>query len=325
VAAKQWITRARVGKGFAYRLGDAPITNKEQLSYLKSLRVPPAWRDVKIAANRSAKVLATGVDDAGRLQYIYHPDFRAKQEQAKFERTLAFARALPKLRRQVDKDIARRQLDYRKVMACIVSIMDRTYIRIGNEQYARDNQSYGLTTLRSKHTTVEGDTITFDFVGKSGQKHHKKITNRALAKIVKRLDDLPGYEIFKYYDSEGRLRDVKSTDVNAYIKDSMGEEFSAKDFRTWAGTLLASAELAQAEKAETERERKKIVSTCVKKVARKLGNTPAIARGSYIDPRVIDNFMAGNDISSVRQTVEKLAQSDELSPDERCVLKLLEA
>jgi DNA topoisomerase-1 len=228
------------------------------------------------------------------------------------------------MRRIVDEHLQRPKLVYEKVMACIVSIMDRTYIRIGNEQYAKDNQSYGLTTLRGKHTTVEGDTIVFDFMGKSGQKHHKTITDRKLARIVKRLDDLPGYEIFKYYGDDGELRQVSSSDVNAYIKAVMGEEFSAKDFRTWAGTLLASAELAQAERAASERERKKTVTACVKKVARRLGNTPAIARSSYIDPRIIKSFMDGNDLREVRQTVGSIAHKDKLSPDEQCVLRLLE-
>lgn len=303
------------------------MTDTETIEYCSSLRIPPAWEDVHIAKNRRAKILATGTDNAGRLQYIYHPAYRARQEQEKFERVLRFARALPKMRRIVDKDLARPHLDYKKVMATIVSIMDQTHIRVGNDAYAKENSSYGLTTMRSKHTSVEGDTITFSFTGKSGKQHVKKITDKALARIVRRLDDLPGYEVFKYYDESGELRDVKSTDVNAYIKEVMGEEFSAKDFRTWAGTLIASAELALAERTESERERKKTVTECVRKVARKLGNTPAVARSSYIDPRILRSFMDGEGLSKIYRTIRSMHpknNSGYLSSEEYCVLKILE-
>jgi DNA topoisomerase-1 len=323
----KWITRQRRGRGYTYTLAGLAISDKEQLTYIRQLRIPPGWQDVRIAVNRRSKILATGVDKAGRLQYIYDPAFRARQEQAKFERVLRFARALPHMRRIIDKDLQRRRLDYRKVMATIISIMDQTYIRVGNDSYARDNQSYGLTTLRSKHTTVAGNTITFDFMGKSGKHHVKRIRDSTLARIVRQLDNLPGYEVFKYYDETGALRDVKSTDVNSYIKEVMGEEFSAKDFRTWAGTLIASAELTLAERAASERERKKTVTACVKKVAKKLGNTPAIARASYIDPRIIKSFMDGEDLRKVRTTVETMKHQKGgrfLSPDERCVLSVLE-
>jgi DNA topoisomerase-1 len=324
---QHYISRKKQGRGFSYTSNGTRITDKAELDYIKSLRVPPAWQNVHIAQDKAAKILATGTDSAGRVQYIYHPDYRAQQEQAKFERVLRFARALPRMRRIVDKDLQRKRLDYRKVMAAIISIMDQTYIRVGNDAYAREHNSYGLTTLRSKHTTVEGSTITFDFTGKSGQHHVKRVTDRKLAQIVRQLDELPGYEVFKYYDEAGNLHDVKSTDVNAYIKDSMGEEFSAKDFRTWAGTLIASAELVVAERAESERERKKTITTCVRKVAKRLGNTPAVARSSYIDPRIIKSFMDGNDLAKVRRTVEKMEDTKGpayLSPEERCVLHMLE-
>lgn len=325
--AKSWVIRKKQGKGFSFSIKGEVITDPEEVGYYKSLGIPPAWQDVRISPSRQAKILATGIDAAGRKQYIYHPNYRARQEKEKFERVLRFARALPHMRRMVDTDLKRPELDFRKVMATIVSIMDRTYIRVGNDAYAKENGSYGLTTMRSKHTSVEGNTITFDFVGKSGKHHVKRITDRTLARIVRQLDDLPGYEVFKYYDDSGGLKDVKSTDVNSYIKEVMGEEFSAKDFRTWAGTLIASAELAIAERSESERERKRTVTACVRKVARKLGNTPAIARSSYIDPRVIQTFMDGEDLRKVRQTVETIQSQkgdDYLSPDERCVLKMLE-
>lgn len=328
----QMISRIKSGKKFSYTQSDRSITDTTKLNYIKSLGIPPAWQNVSIAVNQRSKILATGIDTAGRLQYIHNPSFRAKQEQAKFERVLRFARALPEMRKVVDKDLKRSKLDFQKVMASIVSIMDQTYIRVGNDSYARDNGSYGLTTLRSKHTKVEGSTITFDFVGKSGKHHIKRITDTSLARIVRQLDNLPGYEVFKYYDystaKAGTLCDVKSSDVNAYIKSIMGDEFSAKDFRTWAGTLVASAELVTAERAASERERKKTVTACVRAVARKLGNTPAVARSSYIDPRIIKKFMDGDDLRKVRATVENMKHqkgNQYLSPEERCVLAVLES
>jgi DNA topoisomerase-1 len=333
--AQHWITRTGT-KSFRYfDSAGQPVRDKEQVQYYTSLGIPPAWEDIRISASRGAKVLATGKDKAGRLQYIYHPNFRARQEQAKFERVLRFARALPRMRQVVGSDLRRPQLDYRKVMATIVSIMDRTYIRVGNDTYAKQNGSYGLTTLRSKHTTISGDTVTFDFIGKSGKHHVRRITDRTLARIVRQLDNLPGYEVFKYYDgsdgsAKGKLKDVKSSDVNQYIKDVMGEEFSAKDFRTWAGTLIASVELAlherDVERVASERQRKQAVSACIRKVAQKLGNTPAIARASYIDPRIIKSYMDGDDLRAVRDTVAKMETKTDkyLSREERCVMAVLE-
>jgi DNA topoisomerase-1 len=324
MATKQWIERRRVGRGFQYWHEGRQVDDSAAIEYYKHLGIPPAWRDVRISHNRRSKVVATGTDKAGRKQYVYHASFRARQEQEKFERILRFARALPAMRQTTERHLRHHRLDYEKVCACIVRLIDEAYFRIGNDVYARQNHSYGLTTMRSKHTTVHGSTITFDFDGKSGQHHTTQITDRALAKIVKQLDELPGYEVFKYYDEHGQQHDVTSTDVNAYIKSIMGEEFSAKDFRTWGGTLIAAGELAGCERGETDRERKKTVTACVKKVARKLGNTPAIARSSYIDPRIIDSFMVGNDLQAIRSTVETMAEDSYITPDEHCVLQILE-
>lgn len=322
--SKSYIQRRRAGKGFVYYFKDYQITDKEQLSRLKSLRIPPAWRDVNVAASPNARIQATGMDKAGRLQYIYHPKFKAKQEKEKFERILRFADALPKMRRLTREHLALPDLPRQKVLACIVQLMDKAYFRVGNQVYAKENQSYGLTTLRSKHTSVRGDEIIFDFIGKSGQPHFKKITDRQLAKIIKQLDELPGYEIFKYRGQDGHLHDIKSDDVNAYIKEIMGDEFTAKDFRTWGGTLLATMELSQTERPHYIKERKKAVTECVKKVAQKLGNTPAIARESYIDPRVIKAYMDGDELIQVRKTVKNMDKKGRLSADELCVLKLLQ-
>jgi DNA topoisomerase-1 len=323
--AKRFVERQRTGaKSFQYSNDGQPITAKHELAYFKSLGVPPAWQQVKIAASHNARIQATGVDKAGRLQYIYHPKFRARQEKEKFERILRFARALPKMRRTTAKHIALPGLPREKVLACIIQLMDKAYFRVGNEVYAKENQSYGLTTLRSKHTRVWGDTIIFDFIGKSGQAHLKKVTDKHLAKIVKKMDELPGYEVFKYEDEDGELHHIDSEDVNEYIKDVMGEEFSAKDFRTWGGTLLASIELSESKRSRSVSERKKAVTECVKKVAQKLGNTPAIARASYIDPRVIKAYVVTNDLAKVRAAVKTLRRAEYFTADEHCVLNLLE-
>lgn len=322
--AKRFIERKKAGRKFHYFLDGGEIKGKAEIKRLDSLRVPPAWREVQISPSPHTRVQATGYDKAGRLQYIYHPDFRARQEKEKFERILKFARALPKMRETTDKHLRHSGLDREKVLATIVRLMDEAYFRVGNEEYARENQHYGVSTLRSKHVSFDGATVTFDFVGKSGQRQIQRLTDRRLANVLKKLDELPGYEIFKYYDSEGNLTKVSSDEVNGYIKEVMGEEFSAKDFRTWGGTLLATAELAAAERAGSLNERKKIVTACVKKVARRLGNTPAIARSSYIDPRVIASFVDSDDLVQVRQTVRDVGDRSYLSSDERCVLKLLE-
>jgi DNA topoisomerase I len=323
MSQKQFITQRKAGKNYHYFLGGKRIENEDQINYYKSLRIPPAWEKVKISPSRRAHILATGIDRAGRLQYIYNPLFRARQERKKFERTLRFAQALPRMRRITAQHLKHRKLDREKVLACILRLMDQAYFRVGNDVYAKQNQSYGLTTIRSKHISVQGDTITFDFVGKSNKKHIRRVSDRALAKIIKKLDELPGYEIFKYHDESGHLRDVKSSDVNAYIKELMGEEFTAKDFRTWGGTLLASAALSSTAPAATERERKKTITTCVKTVAKKLGNTPAIARSSYIDPRLLNAYQSNNNLSSIWHTVQKMKKTAYLSPDEQCVLKVL--
>jgi DNA topoisomerase I len=323
--AKRYVDRKRTGvKSFQYFNDGHQIAARHELAYFKSIGVPPAWQEVKISASHNARILATGVDKAGRLQYIYHPKFRARQEKEKFERILRFARALPKMRRTTANHLRLSGLPREKILACIVQLMDKAYFRVGNEIYAKENQSYGLTTLRSKHTSVRGDTIIFDFIGKSGQAHLKKVNDKRLAKIVKQLDGLPGYEIFKYVGQDGEVHDIDSDDVNEYIKEVMGEEFSAKDFRTWGGTLLASIQLSESERSHSVAERKKAVTECVKKVAQKLGNTPAIARASYIDPRVIKAYVVTNDLAKVRAAVKTLRRAEYFTADEHCVLHLLE-
>lgn len=317
------ISRRKVGKKFIYFNYASEITDKATIERIKALAIPPAWEEVRIAASSNAKILARGLDSSGRKQAIYNPKFRAKKDQQKFDRILRFAQALPVLRQQITEDLARHKLDKEKVLACIVKLIDEAYFRVGNEQYARDNHSYGITTLRSKHTDVTNTTVTFDFVGKSGKRHVKEISNAQIARIIKKLDELPGHEIFRYIGDDGQMYDLHSNDVNTYIKAHMGEEFTAKDFRTWGGTLLATTELLAVDKTKNKAEREKIVVQTVKNVAERLGNTPAVTRGSYIDPRVISAFVHSREINEVREAMKKMRPKKYLSRDEQCVLHLL--
>ncbi len=316
------ITRQRSGNGFAYYKNGKLISDSRTLKYVRGLAIPPAWQKVLIASSPSAKILASGTDSAGRKQAIYHPKFRAAQDEAKFQRILKFGEHLPAMRRQIEKDLNRRKLSKEKVLACIVKLMDEAYFRVGNEQYAKENGHYGITTLRSKHANITSSSVTFDFIGKSGQKHHKQIGDRQIARIIKQLDDLPGYEIFKYIGDDNKLHNIDSSDVNDYIKQHMGDDYSAKDFRTWGGTLLATAELAAIEQADNPRELKKMMTACIKNVAKRLGNTPAVTRSSYIDPRVFAAFES-NQLAKMRTTVQKIKPRKYMKPEERFVLKLL--
>lgn len=318
------ITRRKIGKSFKYYKGDSQITDKKTIERIRSLAIPPAWKDVTIASSPKATVQAKGYDAAGRLQSIYSPEFRAQQDAKKFERILRFAEALPKLRKQVAKDLKRRKLSKEKVLACIVTLIDEEFFRVGNKAYAQQNNSFGITTLRSKHATITTSTVTFDFTGKSGKQQHKTIRDPKIARIIKQLDEMPGYELFRYEDKDGTVHDLTSADVNAYIKQSAGEEFTAKDFRTWGGTLVATTSLLAEElPEESMTARKKRVTEIVKTVSKKLGNTPAVARSSYIDPRVFEALEDDVTIPEVRRAMENMRPKKYLSVDEQCVLRLL--
>ena len=317
------IIRYKKGKTFGYKNRSGEITDQPTLEYITSLVIPPAWTDVTINASQKARVLAKGRDLAGRQQAIYNPRFRKKQDKLKFDRILRFATNLPKLRKQLKKDLSRRKMDKQKVLATIVTLIDQAYFRVGNEKYAKQNKSYGITTLRSKHTDVKGKKVTFHFIGKSGKEHVKTIDDQQIATIVKRLDELPGHEIFRYQDDDGRMHDLHSADVNAYIKTHMGDEFTAKDFRTWGGTLVATTQLIAAERSTDEKVRAKIITEVVKQTAERLGNTPAIARSSYIDPRVVDAFHKASGIKSMKESLEKIRPRKFMSRDEMRLLHLL--
>ena len=322
----KYITRQKAGKSYRYYYEGDRITDGLEIERINKLVIPPAWQKVEISKAKSAKIQAKGYDTAGRLQSIYHPSFRLKQDKLKFDRILRFAEQLPALRRQVEKDLKRKRLGKQKVLACIVKLIDQAYFRVGSDRYAKEHQTYGVTTLRSKHATITRTQVTFDFIGKSGKEHIKTIDDPAIARIIKQLDELPGYEIFRYQDKDGTMHDLHASDVNEYIKTHMGEEFTAKDFRTWGGTLLATSSVLEDELDDdaSETARKKAVAKIVKRVAKRLGNTPAIARGSYIDPRVITAYEKGAALPEIRKAISVMKPKKYMSVDEQCVLKLLQ-
>lgn len=324
----QRIYRLKHGQGFSYKDANGqPVKDKSVVSFVKSLVIPPAWDRVEINPNPKAKIHATGYDEAGRKQYIYNQEWRARRDRAKFDRILAFANALPMMREITGEHLRHRRLDRQKVMAAMVRLIDMAYFRVGNERYAKENQTFGLSTMRSRHLKVEGDKLIFHYVGKSHKEHVTEVVDPTLARIVNQLDHLPGYEIFKYYNEAGELVDVRSDDLNAYIKEIMGYDFSAKDFRTWAATLIAAVALSDADDATicSPTQAKRNVSQAVKMVSEKLGNTPAIARASYIDPRVIDHYLSGYTIKNyLRRIKHYLDQHELLAHEEICVLRLLQ-
>lgn len=322
------VTRKKLGKKYKYFIQGREITNARDIERINKLAIPPAWNNVMIATSPKNKVQATGIDTAGRKQSIYSPQFRAKQEAKKYQKILEFAERLPALRKQVERDLVRKKFTKEKVVACVVRLIDEQFFRVGNKQYAKEHQHYGLTTLRSKHIVEEStSSVTFSFIGKSGQKHVKKITNPQIVRIIRALDDMPGYEIFRYVGSDGELHDVTSTDVNSYIKEHMGNTFSAKDFRTWGGTLLASSLLLEhdLESSRTKKAKKKAVTYIVKRVAWRLGNTPAVARSSYIDPKILNAIEDDASLSHLQKAMQKMRPKKYRSVDEQCVLKLLQA
>ena len=292
--AEPGLRRERDGDAFVYRdAAGEPVTGPRILARIEALRIPPAWDEVWICRRADGHLQATGRDARGRKQYRYHPDWSATRNQTKYHRLLQFGAALPGLRQRIDADLARRGLPRDKVLATVLRLMELTYIRVGNVEYARANSSYGLTTLRDKHVQVEGAAIRFQFVGKSGQKHAIDLQDRRLARIVKQCRDIPGYELFQYYDESGQRQRVGSGDVNDYLRSATGDEFSAKDLRTWGGSVLAAAALAALPPAESETDARRNVVQVVKDVAGALGNRPATCRKYYVHPAVLAAYTLG--------------------------------
>ncbi|QIY82261.1 DNA topoisomerase-1 [Epilithonimonas bovis DSM 19482] len=323
------ITRRASGKNFVYLDKNKDrLKDPETIDYIKSLVIPPAWKDVEITTNKRAKILAYGRDQKGRKQYIYNPRFRARKDADKFDRILHFAENLEHMRRVTGQHLRKKKMSREKVLAAMVRLLDSAYFRPGSPKYTQQNKSYGLTTIRKKHLTIEGDEMIFSYKGKSGKFQEKHVINSKLSKVIKQLEALPGYRLFKYYDENDALIFVESQDLNQYIKEVMGEEFSAKDFRTWAGTMIAAGildELGICEKKQ-QKELKIRVRNAIVAVSEKLGNTPSVARDSYIDPRIFEHYKNGHTIHYFQKEIKKLLKKNEnLSETEVGVLYMLKS
>jgi DNA topoisomerase I len=289
------------------------------------LVIPPAWTDVWVCTKANGHLQVIGKDARGRKQYRYHPDWRAVRDEGKYERVMAFARALPRIRRQVEKHLKLTGLPREKVLATVVKLLEVSLIRIGNEEYARTNKSFGLTTMQNRHVVVNGATAIFEFRGKSGKKHKVKVTDRRLATVVRKCQDLPGQRLFEYRDSEGESIQVNSEDVNEYLQSITGQPYTAKDFRTWAGTVLAAIALSQMEIVDSQAAAKRNVVTAVEAVSRMLGNTAAICRKCYIHPAVISRYLDGTlaGMLKAKADAEITEHLRSLRPEEAAVLALL--
>jgi DNA topoisomerase I len=325
--ARPGITRKRRGKNFQYFDPEGKrVTDEDTLRRIKSLAIPPAWTDVWICPLANGHLQATGRDARKRKQFRYHPRWREVRDETKYERMKLFGEALPKIRGRVDQDLALPGLPREKVLATIVRLLETTFIRVGNEEYARENHSYGLTTLRDKHVEIEGTKVHFHFKGKSGKVHSIDVQDKQLARIVKKCRDVPGYELFQYIDEQGEHRSVDASDVNEYLRSITDEPFTAKDFRTWAGTVLACSLLREFELCETQTQAKKNVVQAIASVAERLGNTPSVCRKCYVHPQVIESYMSGGMVKAFEEQVKKEVEKSPhaLGREELDVLYLLE-
>lgn len=299
------ITRHKARHGFDYRWPDGDLVSDfETLKRIRSLAIPPAWTDVWICPHHNGHLQATGRDKRGRKQYRYHPRWREVRDESKYSKMLIFGRVLPLVRERVDTDLRRHGLARERVLAAVVRLMEATLFRIGNSEYAKANNSYGLTTLRNRHVEIDGSHIRLSFRGKSGIRHETDISDRRLARLVKDCRELPGYELFQYLDEDGARHTIDSADVNDYLREISGEEITAKDFRTWAGTNLAALALQEFEFFDTEAKRKHAIVRAVEKVAKHLGNTPAICRRCYVHPAIFDGYLDGTLLKTLQDTTQ---------------------
>jgi DNA topoisomerase-1 len=320
------ITREKANNGFDYRLPDgALVRDVERLKRIRALAIPPAWTDVWICPDPNGHIQATGRDQRGRKQYRYHPRWREVRDEAKFHKMLVFARVLPAIRARVEEDLRHHGLPRERVLAAIVRLMELTFFRIGNSEYAKENKSYGLTTLRDRHVAIEGSRIHIGFRGKSGKHHESDINDRRLARIIKGCRDLPGYELFQYVDEAGERHVIDSADVNHYLREITGEEITAKDFRTWAATHLAAEALREFELFDSEAKRKKAIVDAVKKVAQHLGNTPAVCRRCYIHPAILDGYLEGTLLEALADEAQAYLEQNVhgMKPEEAAVTAFL--
>jgi DNA topoisomerase-1 len=320
---------ARLGKPgkFRYRDADGSILRDAAiLTRIKALAIPPAWTGVWICPHANGHLQATGRDARGRKQYRYHARWRQVRDEVKYERMLSFGRALPAIRAAVARGMQLPGLPREKVLATIVHLLELTMMRIGNEEYARTNKSFGLTTLRTRHVQVDGSAVAFHFKGKSGVRHDIRLSDRRLARVLQRMRELPGQELFQYVDAEGERHGIDSGDVNDYLREVTGEDYTAKDFRTWSGTLLAALALQAFEQVDSDAQAKKNIVQAIESVAKKLGNTPTICRKCYVHPAVLESYLDGSLLEGMRARARQQMQDDlqALAPEEAAVLALLQ-
>ena len=324
--ARPGIRRRKSGKGFLYtRVDGSRLSEPDVLRRIKALAVPPAWTDVWICPFAEGHIQATGRDAKGRKQYRYHARFREVRESTKYERVIGFADALPSIRKKVEEHMALRGLPREKVLATVVHLLETTLIRVGNDDYAKENNSYGLTTLKNRHVAVEGNEVHFRFTGKSGKQWSLRVKDRRIAKIIRACQELPGQELLQYVDEEGHCQDVTSTDVNDYLKEITGTDITAKDFRTWAGTVLAAMALNELESFDSAAQAKRNLRSAIEKVSARLGNTPTICRKCYVHPEVLNSYMDGNLVLELKSKAESELGGaiGSLKPEEAAVLALL--
>ena len=317
------IRRKKSGSGFSYVATDGTtIKDAGQLARIKALAIPPAYTDVWICPSPNGHIQATGRDARGRKQYRYHPKWRETRDETKFGRILAFSECLPRLRRRLDEDLSKSGLPREKVLATVVSLLDCTGIRVGNDEYARANRSFGLTTLQDRHVEVSGSSIRFEFRGKSGKSHKVALSDRRLARIVQRCQDIPGEDLFQYLDDDGVRQTISSGDVNDYLREISGQDFTAKDFRTWSGTKLAVAALTEIGECTSQRQAKSNILRAIDQVAEQLNNTRAVCRKYYVHPSVFQLYAAGTMLEILQNGTKEIGKSD-LEPDEAAVVWLL--
>ncbi len=319
-------SRRRKGEEFEYfDTKGKPIRDEQRFLRIQRLTIPPAWNDVWICPSPNGHIQATGRDVRGRKQYRYHDRWREIRDENKYDRLINFGKALPKIRRRLKKDLGLNGLPRAKVLATVVQLLERSLIRIGNEEYARENKSFGLTTLQDRHVDVKGSKLRFRFRGKSGREHEVDVTDRRLARIVLKLQDLPGQSLFQYLDDDGNVRDISSQDVNEYLREITGEEFTAKDFRTWAGTVLTAVALGTAAASETKKQAKANIKHTISAVAEVLGNTPAVCRRCYIHPAILKAYLSGNSVNGFKPRSQQLEKRGiDLASAQAAVLKFLQ-
>ena len=325
--SKPGIRREKDGEGFRYLDAKGePVEDEATLKRIKALAIPPAWQEVWICAQANGHLQATGRDAKGRKQYRYHAKWRNVRDEVKYGRMINFGKALPQIRAEVDRALKLPGLPREKVLATIVYLLEATMMRVGNEEYARTNKSFGITTLRNRHVKVDGSDVEFRFRGKSGVYHKIHVHDRRLARIIRSSRDLPGQELFQYVDEDGETHSIDSSDVNDYLRAITGEDYTAKDFRTWSGTVLAAMALQEFEKFDSETQAKKNIVRAIESVAEKLGNTPSVCRKCYVHPAVLDAYLEGSVLEALRERTEQQLTEDlhTLQPEEAAVLAMLQ-